>query len=346
VIRRQTMTTAICTSIIVLALMTPLTAGSGWADTNSTVYLCRTERILLPPGWTAPSSLYPQGRVDARQVTGLLDTAIRAYTGKSNALDNPWREIATPQDKVGIQVDLLTPPVTQETINAVIDGLVNSGVSPDNIIVYTGHEAELFAAGISVNPIGRGIRTMGSESEGYRGGLSRIVLDYCTVIINIARLKADRELGMRGCLTNCLTVVPYVERLKLIANPTELPTAAAHPLMRQKVRLHILEAYQPLLEDTGEQLPPIWEYRGLLLSSDPVALDRIGLTILATKQKETWGATQEEPPRIPADRSLKYLEAAANRKYRLGRYDLSQIEVKVSGVEHDLLLDRASTHQE
>jgi hypothetical protein len=312
------------------------------ADDNSTVYLCRTERILVPPGWSSPQMLYPQGRIDARQVAGLLEAGIRAYTGLSEPLDNPWRQIATPQDKVGIQVDLLTPPVSRQTINAIIDALVNSGISPDNIIVYTGNESELFAAGISVNPIGRGIRTMGSESEGYRGGVSRILLDHCTVIINVARLRADRELGVRGCVANCLSIVPYVDRVRLLANPAHLPGPAAHPLMRQKARLHVLEAYQPLLEDTGEQFPPVWEYRGLLMSSDPVALDLIGLRILAAKQAQTRQAAGHERL-VAAEKALDYLVPAGSRMYRLGHANPDNIDLQVIGTDKDLLIDMQPT---
>ena len=329
------------TIFAVAMIIMAFSQGQSWAEADSAVYLCRTERILLAPGWSAPATLYPLGRIDARQVTGLLDIGIRAYTGKSDPLDNPWREIATPQDKVAIQVDLRTPPVSRETINAIIDGLVNSGVSPDNIIVFTGDEAELFAAGISVMPIGRGIRTMGSESEGYRKGISRIVLDYCTVIINVARLKADRELGMRGCIANCLSVVPYVERVRLLSQPSELPSAAAHAIMRQKTKLHVLEAYQPLLDDISDQPPTTWEYRGLLLSSDPVALDLTGLRILAAKQAQT--REKQGAAGVPAQKALEYLKPAASRKYRLGQADPEQIQVHLQGTEKDLLIDTLPT---
>ncbi len=332
---------------VIVVLVAIVISGHGeqsWADPSpvppATVFLSRTDRILVPPGWNAPEMLYPRGRIDYRQVAGLLATAIRPFTGCDDPLKNPWREIATPQDKVGIQVDLREPPVAVETINAVIDALINSGVSQDNIIVYAGSEGELFRAGISVNPKGRGIRTMGSESEGFRSGLSRIVLDYCTVIVNVARLRADKDLGIRGCVTNCLATVPHVDRVRLLAHPTELPGPAAHPVLRRKTRLHILEAYQPVLEDSGEDFPPVWEYRGLLMSSDPVATDLIGLRILAAKQAAT--RQNSEVDAASAQAALQYLQAAGSERFRAGQSNPDEITLQVIGTTKAILVGTAS----
>ncbi len=303
----------------------------------ATVFLCRTNRILVPPGWSAPEMLYPQGRIDYVPVAELLDKAIRRFTDCTDEQVNPWRRIATPQDRVAIQVDLQLPPVSRETINAVIDALVNSGVPQDNIIVYAESEGALFAAGIAVNSKGRGIRTMGSESEGFRGGLSRIVLDYATVVINIARLRADKSLGMRGCVANCLAAVPYVERVRLLAHPEELASPAANAVLRKRTRLHILEAYQPVLEDTGALLPPVWEYRGLLMSSDPVAADVIGMNILAAKQTETRAGSATDA--VAADAALKYLQPASSDRLRAGQSNPAKITVETLGTTEDLLID-------
>ncbi len=331
--------------LILIALMMSGYGWQSWADPSAvppaTVFLSRTDRILVPPGWNAPGILYPRGRIDYRQVVGLLANAIRPFTGCDDPLRNPWREIATPQDKVGIQVDLHKPPVATETINAVIDALINSGVSQDNIIVYAGSEGDLFAAGISVNPKGRGIRTMGSESEGFRSGLSRIVLDYCTVIINVARLRADKDLGMRGCVTNCLATVPHVDRVRLLANPADLPGPAADPVLRRKTKLHILEAYQPVLEDTDENYPPMWEYRGLLMSSDPVAADVIGLRILAAKQAATRQNSEVET--ASAEAALEYLQAAGSNRFRAGQSNPEKITLQVLGITKDILIGTASS---
>ena len=178
---------------------------------------------------------------------------------------------------------------------------------------------------------------MGSDSEGFRGGLSRIVLDYSTVIINVARLRADRTLGMTGCIVNYLAAVPEPERLRLLADPVQLPRAAAHPLLRRNTRLHILEAYQPIIQDTGEEFPPTWEYRGLLMSSDPVATDLVGMRILRAK------LALSEPPAeteyAAPDAALAYLQAAGSHRFRAGQADPDKITLKVIGTTSDILIN-------
>lgn len=298
--------------------------------------MVRTERILIPPGWTAPEVFYPQGRIDYVPVAEILTRAARRYTGCTDQRENPWRRIATPQDKVGIQVDLTAPPVAPETINAIIDGLVSSGVPEDSIIVYAGDETDLFRAGIALNRAGRGVRTMGAESEGYRGGLTRIVLDYCTVIINVARLRADRQLGMRGCVVGSLASVPYAERLRLTGQPEELAAPAANAVLRAKTRMHILEAYQPVVHDTGEKYPPVWEYRGVLMSSDPVALDVTGMRLLAAQQ--ALGQPSLPDGHARPETALSYLQPASADTLGLGQSNPALITVELLGTARDTLI--------
>lgn len=331
------LTAARVAALIMLAIAASDAAAAPGRVGPATVVMARTERILIPPGWTAPEMFYPQGRIDYVPVAQIITRALRRYADCTDERENPWRRLATPQDKVGIQVDLTAPPVAQETINAIIDGLVSSGVPEDSIIVYAGEERDLFGAGIALNRTGRGVRTMGAESEGYRGGLTRIVLDYCTVIINVARLRADRHLGMRGCVVGNIASVPYAERLRLLEQPQELHGPAANAVMRAKTRVHILEAYQPVLHDTGEKYPPVWEYRAVLLSSDPVALDVTGMRLLAAEQ----ALTQRPLPdgHATPETATTYLQPASVDTLGLGQSDPAQITVELLGTARDKLIE-------
>lgn len=178
---------------------------------------------------------------------------------------------------------------------------------------------------------------MGSESEGFRNGLSRIVLDYCTVIINVARLRADRDLGMRGCVVTSLNSVPLVERMKALKAPATLASAAANPVLRMKTRLHILEAYQPIIHDTGEKYPPVWEYRGALMSNDPVAVDVVGMQIL--QGKLALGEHTLSEGHAKPNAALAYLEPASGDELRVGQSDPEKITVEALGTMRDIIID-------
>lgn len=301
-----------------------LTSG-GWAQEASRVCMARAETILLPDSVFAPSWVYPEGKIDYSAVERLLDQAMMALTGES-AVRGAWSQLFRPNDRVGIQLDVGALPVHQALLEAVMRRLARAGVSTSNIIVYAGEESALFNAGYALRRGGDGVQVMGTDAEGFRGGLSRIVLDYCTAIINLARLRVDPQVGMCGVLANSLAAVPHVERARLQRSPQDLAAAAARATLRRNTKLCILDALRPghmAGEEDGS--PETWLYRGVLVSYDPVALDAVGRSILLDKFRETNQDVSElQPP-------VAYLKPASER-YRLGQHDLAKIEVVTTGL--------------
>ena len=61
-----------------------------------------------------------------------------------------WRSLVSPEDKVGIKVSASGRSVSgtnPEVVDAIVDGLVEAGVSPRNIIVWDKSIEDLLAAG-------------------------------------------------------------------------------------------------------------------------------------------------------------------------------------------------------
>jgi hypothetical protein len=272
-----------------------------------------TDDIWTPPG------LYPLGKQDYRVVARMLDRAAMLATSTTR-IDDAWQSMLAPSDRVGILFDAGEPPASLTLLDALIDRVVGAGVRPGNVIVWADDERSLFAAGLTVKRDGDGVRVMGAESEGYRDGLSRIALSYCDVLINLARLRPDRQLGMRGALANQLACVPLVERVRLLANPREVPSAAARPLTRAKFRLHLVDALQPSYEAGPLKEPPYWNCGTILASPDAVAIDVVGRRILEAKLAQVKGApTSLEPEPV-------YLKTASD-PYRVGQSDPAKITV-------------------
>jgi hypothetical protein len=315
--------------LAVTALVWQASTGRAAPDPPGAAVVCvaRGDHILMTPGVLAPHVLFPKGRVDFRVVEKLIGEAMKALTGKEGPA--AWRQFVSPLDRVAIMVDVAKPPVQLATVEIIIDGLVGAGVSPDNICVFGDDEGNLFNAGFTIRRQGPGVRAYGAESEGYRGGISRIPAD-CQVLLNVATLRADPQLGLTGCVANCLACVPTVERLRLRGTPELVPSVAAHPALRPKLRLNFLEAYLPVMEAGGDD-PPTYQYRGLIVGSDPVAVDTIGARILQgcrdAFKHEPWPLTPE-----PA-----YLRAA-QKSFRLGQGDPAQITVELRGPEEGAFL--------
>lgn len=287
----------------------------------ATVHVVRSQTILVPQGIFAPRVLYPEGRVDFDIIEQLVDGAISHLTGKP--ADMAWQQFFSANDTIGLMIETWRYPVQVATVEVIIDRLVGMGVSPSRIIVFGGDEHDLFSAGFNISRDTAGVRVLGAQSEGFRGGMSRIVTDYCDGIINVGALRTDPELGMAGCVANTLACVPNVKRVALRQTPLTLPQVAAHPAVRGKVRVSFLEAYLPLLETTG-QARVTWQYKGLIAGTDMVAVDMVGLKVLQGCRNAHKGA--EWPlPAVP-----EYLKAA-QEDYRVGQSQEGLITTKLWG---------------
>lgn len=284
---------------------------------RSTVAIARAERILAPEGPLTPY-VYPEGKVEYRIVKRLLDEAVAAAVGAEDA-ESAWRELITPNDRVGIQIDVGPLPVHDEVLEAVILSVMATGVPLRHIVIYSGEEAALFRAGFDISGRTPGATVMAADVEGYRRGTSRIVLDHTTKIINVARLRVDDRVGMHAAIANCLSSVPNVDRERLRRNPEMLAEAAANASLRRSAVLHVIDALRPGWAHDGEDGSlQTWLYRGLIVSEDPVAADTVAHAILLEKVREETGADQLEPP-------VLYLEPAAS-EFRLGNADPERID--------------------
>lgn len=332
-------------AILVVCTVAGAVRAESGLPRRSRVAVARAERILAPEGLLNPSWLYPEGKIEYSIVEGLLGQAVTGAVGVEPA-DEAWDELLGPNDRVGIQLDVKRPQTTNELLEALILRIHGTGVPLRNIIIYAGDEAALFRAGFDLSNRTPGVRVMASDDQGYRGGLTRIVLDHCTKIINVSRLRADRRIGMHAALANCLASVPYVERERLMREPQDLASAAANATLRRTIVLHIVDALQPVHRPPAEGVDPgTWLYRGILASSDPVALDTVCRSILLegpggdespADGDEAPVGGDEEPPTDdgPDGKALtppvQYLEPATER-FRLGNSDPERIDVERIG---------------
>jgi hypothetical protein len=297
----------------------PAHAGPGRSPGPSTVVEVHSPSVVLPRSLLTPELLYPIGKLDYRTVARMLDRAAEGALGMPHAAD-AWRHLAKPSDRVGVLFDTGDPPASLVLLDAVVSALVNAGVRPGNITVWAESEAALFAAGVLLQRGSEAVNTLGADAEGFRGGLSRVAVGTCDVIVNVARLRPDARVGLAASITNQLAAVPQEERERLLAGRTAVASPAARPTMATKCRLHLLDALQPNYEPGPLAQPPYWGCGSLLASVDCVALDCVGMDLLEAKRAEVRG---EAWPLEPAPDYLR----TAMVQYRLGQADRARITV-------------------
>ena len=96
---------------------------------------------------------------------------------------------------------------------------------------------------------------------------------------------------------------------------------------RKKQPLIICDAIMAQ-HDMGPGYKPhkTWNYSGLIVSEDPVALDRIGAQIIERKRQEVGLKSLADMEREP-----EYISIAADSFHNLGIDDLSKIELISAG---------------
>jgi uncharacterized protein (DUF362 family) len=266
-----------------------------------------------------------------------------AFTGKSTIRD-AWSTFVRPEDTVGLKINTLglmsildTPLVSHYVAMnaALVNGLKAAGVPESKMIVWDRTDEELVNAGLSVHKEAGALRVMGTDEKRSVSGtgygkkaypvgrissrVSRILTEQCTACINIPLLKDARGAGVSASLKNHYGTIdnPRDMHESHCTNPG-IPEVNTIPVIREKQRLIICDALMGLY-DGGPwwQAANAWPYGGLVVGTDPVAVDTVLLGILDEKRI----SEKLEPI---GERAVHVALAA---KLGLGTDDIANIEI-------------------
>ncbi|MBY0525712.1 MAG: DUF362 domain-containing protein [Gemmataceae bacterium] len=137
------------------------------------------------------------------------------------------------------------------------------------------------------------------DDRRFRSHLAVVLTRMVNKVINLPVLKDHGSAGVTLALKNlshgmCNNVsrshLPRSKRQDSISGPNQcnvfIPTAVNHPLMRQKVTLHILDGLVGVYQGGPSTSDCVWPHRTLFFATDPVALDHIGWDIVDAKRVE------------------------------------------------------------
>jgi uncharacterized Fe-S center protein len=237
-------------------------------------------------------------KINAPVLQNMLNQAMLTLTGKKQ-VDAAWRSLFSAEDVVGIKsnawANLATPPVLEEAIK---EGLRSAGVKDQNLGVDD--------RGVRANP----------------------VFKKATALVNVRPLRTHHWSGVGGCIKNPIMFVPepYKYHQDFCGILGQMWKDAG---IIGKVKLNILVLLTPLFYGLGPHhynSNHVWNYNGLLISTDPVAVDAVGLRILEAKRKDFF---EEVRPFRPIAHHIKL----ADTRYGLGTADLKKMELIKLGWE-------------
>lgn len=239
---------------------------------------------------------------DGDLIQRMLDEAMVALIGQADASDC-WAQIIRPDDVVGIKTNawqyLPTPPEVEQAIRR---GVLGAGVPEENIAI--------------------------SDRDVRRNRIFR----RSTALINSRPMRTHAWSGVGSLIKN------YI----MFDNPSDYHPDACASLAkvwnlrstRGKTRLNVLVMLTPQFHNIGPHhfdTEYIWPYGGLIVATDPVAADAVGLRIIQQKRRLVFG---EDRPLQPTAHHI----ALADTKYGLGNASMDKIDLVRLGWEDDSLI--------
>jgi hypothetical protein len=243
------------------------------------------------------------GKINGKIVQEMLDQAVTALFARNNLVDC-WKQIIKPDDIVGIKTnEWQRLPTTRQVERAIKNRIMAVGVPEKNIGIDD------------------------------RGVLGHPIFEKATALINARPMRTHAWSGVGSLIKNYITFVPKMYEYH-DNSCADLGAIWHLPIVKDKTRLNVLVMLTPLFYGVGAHhfdSTYVWNYGGLIVGTDPVAVDTVGLRILQIKRKEYFGKDKPIKP-------LAHHIAFADKKYGLGTSDLEKIDLVKLGYEDGVLI--------
>ena len=295
------------------------TDTSALSGSKSRVAVCRKPELFSLGKTPSPES-----------IKLLLDETLRLFTGRK--AEEYFKENFNIGEKVSLKVNCLSGKSMSTHTGltfAIADLLISAGIRPEDITIWDRTDRDLTNAGYQLNQ-GKGVQVVGVDSSGYAqdltahgsiGSFFAKVLYKSDKIINLPVLKDHGIVGVTLGMKNFFGGIHNPHKYHLNAGDPYVADLYSHPLIKDKVVLTIVDGIAGQYEGGPPPMPQWqWNFGGLIIGSDPVAIDRTGLDIIESQRAEHGITLLSETGRFP-----HYLQTA--EKLGLGNYDLEDIEV-------------------
>jgi len=250
-----------------------------------------------------PSPLGSGGAPPADVVQKMLDDGVKALLGETD-IAKAWKTLIKPGDTVGIKTNAWRYiPTTTEVEQALRKRVMEAGVPEDRIGIDD------------------------------RGVLRNPIFQNATALINARPMRSHHWSGVGSLIKNYIMFVPQPSAYHG-DTCADLATLWELPAVKGKTRLNVLVMFTPLFHGVGPHhyaKEYTWDYKGLILSLDPVAADATGLRVIQAKRKEFFGDDR------PLQMNPHHIQLADTR-HHLGTSDPARIELVKLGWSEGILV--------
>jgi len=248
-------------------------------------------------------ALGPQDKLQEEILRSMLDEAVKNLLGVKEPME-AWRRLFKSSDVVGIKSNAWAKLPTPKELEAAIKGrLLDLGVAEKNIDIDD------------------------------RGVLRNPLFQNATALVNVRPLRTHHWSGVGTCLKNYIQFVPDPSSYH-DEGCSPLGKIWTYPIVKGKTRLNILSAITPQFYGRGANFFDrryVWPYKGLIVGTDPVAVDTVGAHLLQSKRIAFFG--EDKALDVPPVHIM-----VADNKYHLGVSDLSRIQLIKLGWMEEVLI--------
>jgi hypothetical protein len=234
----------------------------------------------------------------------MLDDAVIELFKQNDGV-KAFKTFINPSDVVGIKSNawnyLPTPPELEQAIKKRV---LDAGVKEENVAIND------------------------------REVITHPVFQKSTVLINVRPLRTHYIAGISGCMKNYVTFTENIPDYHP-NNCANLALLFSLPQVKGKTKLHVLSVLTPQFHAKGPHhfdRRYVWNYNGLLVGTDPVAVDAIGLKLVTAKRLEVFGPRDYRI--MPVPRSIE----TADVVHKLGTSDPNKIDLVKLGWKDGILI--------
>lgn len=270
-------------------------------------------------------------QVNKENAAYFIDQALMKITGHSSPAA-AWKSLFSPGESIGIKLSCLPgKPLSSSAglVMAIVDGLKAVGVKEKDIYIWERTNRELERAGFSISSDGLKIEgTDAYRGDGYSDNIEFAgsvgtrfsqIMEKVDALINVPVLKDHDLSGVSISLKNFYGAIYNPNKFHRNNCDPYIAELNTHPLIKDKLRLIVCDASRVQVNNGPAFYPKYsWEYGGILVSQDPVALDYTGWQIIEKRRKEIG-----LKPLKAVNREPKYIKTAAQLK--LGNIDETYI---------------------
>ncbi len=250
-----------------------------------------------------PDAVEDGSRFNGEVIGEMFDEAITTLLGTTDAVE-AMKSMIRPDEVVGIKSNVWSYlPTPAELEEAIRRRVMDAGVRAEDIAIDD--------HGVKENP----------------------VFQNATSLINVRPLRTHYLSGMSGTIKNFIMFAQSQSALHP-DSCADLGSTFNLPMVKGKVRLNVLACLTPQFHGRGPHhfsRRYVWDYRGILVGHDPVAVDAIGLELLKAKRREVLGPDRELPP-VPKHIGI------ADTRHGIGTSDLEKIDLVRLGWDEDTLI--------